>query len=238
MKKTIAAIGISVCLILTACVKIPAAESDAPEEAGNPATLNDYIENARFGREFLQKYRFDDSVRQVLVVSHTGGWNATASFYEKPEDSSTWVLCLQSDAIIGENGMGKTIEGDKKTPVGDYEITGAFGILKNPGTALEYTEVKPGIFVCNEDCEYYNRIIDSELTGHDCAGEEMYMISPEYNYGLTLSYNSANKYPEGSAIFVHCKGEKPNTGGCIAMDEEDMKIILSSAEKGMRIFLE
>ena len=195
-------------------------------------------QHAQERREILQKYREDDAVHQMLVVSHTTGWEAKIWFYEKQEYHDAWTLTFESTAFVGLNEMGKTVAGDGKTPLGDYEITGAFGILENPGTALSYIDVTPTTYACGDDCEYYNTIIDTEETGHDCSGEEMYKYSPEYNYGLTTGYNSENVYPLGSAIFVHCKGLKPFTGGCIALDESDMKTVLMAAEDGMRIYLD
>ncbi len=202
------------------------------------AELEVDTDNAQLRREYLQKYRFDDSVNQVLIVTHTEGWDATASYYEKLDDNDAWTLTFQSGAFIGKGEMNKTKEGDAKTPYGDYAVTNAFGILSNPGTKLDYIDVTPTTFACDEDCEYYNQIIDTEETGHDCTGEEMYIYSPEYNYGMTTSYNEENKYPDGSAVFIHCKGQKPFTGGCVALDEEDIRTILTTAEPGMRVYLD
>ena len=47
-------------------------------------------------------------------------------------------------------------------------------------------------YACDEDCEFYNQIIDISKTGHDCKGEEMYKYSPEYNYGLQTGTNPEN----------------------------------------------
>lgn len=224
------------CLLLAGCGSEFVRQTPDAKEKNAEREID--AANAQARREFLQKYRFNAAVGQVLIVSHTEGWNATVSFYEKQEDNDAWTLTFQSDAFIGKNGMGKTGEGDTKTPVGNYAVTGAFGILKNPGTSLKYLDIKPTTFACDEDCEFYNQIIDTVQTGHDCKGEEMFKYSPEYNYGLTISYNDANTYPAGSAIFVHCKGQKPFTGGCIALNEEDMKTVLLAAENGMRIYLD
>lgn len=188
--------------------------------------------------DILQKYRLDDAVKQFMIVSHTEGWDANVWFYEKTDVNDAWTLVFDGEAYIGKNGMNKTKEGDSKTPCGDYEILQAFGILPNPGTTLEYIDITPDTFACDEDCEYYNQIINVKETGHDCKGEAMYNYCPQYNYGLTTSYNKENKYPDGSAIFVHCKGQKPYTGGCIALDEKDMKVVLEKAEPGMRIYLD
>ena len=134
-------------------------------------------------------------------------------------------------------GPEKTGEGDAKTPYGDFGVRGAFGIRSNPGTDLPYTEIKETTFACDEEGEYYNQIIDTKETGHECKGEEMYELSPEYNYGIETDFNSKNEWPKGSAIFIHCKGTKKFTGGCVALDEELMKKVLETADSGMRIII-
>lgn len=214
-------------------------EKEVVATAETPADEKTFDTDAAQARvDILQKYRFDDAVKQLMIVSHTEGWNANVWFYEKTDVNDAWTLVFDGEAYIGKNGMNKTKEGDSKTPCGDYEILQAFGILPNPGTTLEYIDITPDTFACDEDCEYYNQIINVKETGHDCKGEEMFNYCPQYNYGLTTSYNKENKYPDGSAIFVHCKGQKPYTGGCIALDEKDMKSVLEKAAPGMRIYLD
>ena len=243
MKKFIIAIMVSaIVLFATACAQYGAgsAAREAPkaEETSAAGEKAIDLDAAQERREIMQKYRSDDSVKQMMIVSHTEGWNARVFFYEKAEENDAWTLVFDGEAYIGKNGMNKTKEGDTKTPCGDYEILQAFGILPNPGTTLEYIDITPETFACDEDCEYYNQIIDTKETGHNCKGEEMYKFCPEYNYGLTTSFNRENKYPDGSAIFVHCKGQKPFTGGCIALDEKEMKLVLEKAEPGMHIYLD
>lgn len=41
----------------------------------------------------------------------------------------------------------------------------------------------------------------------------------------------------GSAIFIHCKGAKAFTGGCVALDEEHMAKVLRHADAGMRVVI-
>ena len=64
--------------------------------------------------------------------------------------------------------------GDGKTPIGTLRPLSAFGIKPNPGTTMPYIDVKPTTYACDEDCEYYNKIIDTAETKHECKGEEMY----------------------------------------------------------------
>ncbi|MDO4476330.1 MAG: L,D-transpeptidase family protein [Lachnospiraceae bacterium] len=195
-------------------------------------------QSARLRRETLNRYRFDESVGQILMVSHTVGSEAIARLYCKQEAENCWTLVFETDAHIGRNGVGKTREGDAKTPLGDYGIRSAFGILPDPGTNLEYITVQPTTFACDEEGAFYNQIIDTRETGHACHGEEMYLYSPDYNYGLATDYNPDNEYPKGSAIFVHCKGVNPYTAGCVALDEDKMKTVLLRAETGMRVYVD
>jgi L,D-peptidoglycan transpeptidase YkuD (ErfK/YbiS/YcfS/YnhG family) len=194
-------------------------------------------DSAQARREEMWKYRDNDKVNQILYVTHTEGSNAIAEFYEKNADEgNAWVMVFRTDAFIGVDQMGQPDEQSGRTPLGDYGIGSAFGIRKNPGTKLEYIDVGPTTYACDEDCEFYNQIIDISKTGHDCKGEEMYKYSPEYNYGLQTGTNPENVYNKGSNLFIHCKGAKPFTMGCVAIDEEYMVTLLQKADPGMRVY--
>lgn len=90
------------------------------------------------------------------------------------------------------------------------------------------------IYACG-DKEYYNKIIDTSELDHKCGGEHMIDYISEYNYGIAFDYNKEGEYGKGSAFFLHCKGKKPYTGGCVAIDEEAMIQILKLANSGKRI---
>lgn len=211
---------------------------EAPANDG-PADSSINAENAQYWREVLQKYRTDANVGQIMLVRYTGGCSAKVFFYEKiADENNAWSLVFEEDnAYVGKYGIDKTGEGDAKTPTADLGVLYAFGIRSNPGTALDYIDVKPTTFACDEDCEYYNTIIDTAETGHDCKGEDMFRYTPEYNYGIATDFNSACVPGAGSAIFIHCKGAKAFTGGCIALDEEHMAEILRCADSGMRVVI-
>ena len=150
-------------------------------------------------------YRNDPAVQQLIIVQAAHSGEAQLLLYEKSESngSSVWTEALRCDALIGVNGLGKTKEGDGKTPVGDFGILTAFGIKPDPGTALPYLQVDENTYCCGDEA-YYNQIIDAVKTGHECSGEDMYTYTPEYNYGIATTYNNSNTYPDGSAIFIHC----------------------------------
>jgi L,D-peptidoglycan transpeptidase YkuD (ErfK/YbiS/YcfS/YnhG family) len=144
-------------------------------------------------------------------------------------------VLFTTDVYVGKNGLGKTGEGDGKTPLGTLRPLSAFGIKPNPGTTMPYIDVKPSTYACDEDCEYYNKIIDTAETHHQCTGEEMYSYQPQYNYGIATDFNKACVYPKGSAIFIHVKGTKTYTGGCIAFDEDRMVEILKNCDMSLVI---
>ena len=187
-------------------------------------------------RSILAQYAPDESVRELLLVQCKGGSNATVKYYAKVSDGS-WKLQLKTPAFIGKNGLGKTREGDAMTPEGDFGVLTAFGILPDPGTALPWLQVTESVFACDEEGPWYNRIVDTAAVHHPCQGEDMFHTAPQYHYGLALDYNVACVWPEGSAIFFHCKGPKPYTGGCVAVDELRMKQILTTAHPGLRVII-
>jgi len=212
------------------------AEKPDPNAPADPS-IN--AENAQYWREVLQNYRGEDSVQQIMLVRYTGGCSAIVKYYEKcPEENNAWALVFEEeDAYVGKFGIDKTKEGDAKTPTGDLGVLFAFGLRENPGTALAYVDITPDTYACDEDCPYYNTIVDIRETGHDCKGEDMYRFSPEYNYGFATDYNADCTAGAGSAIFVHCKGEKAFTGGCVAISEENMRTVLTTADSGMRVVI-
>lgn len=223
-------------LILAAMVSmlfVSTVAADAPADSSINA------ENAQYWREVLQHYRTDSNVNQIMLVRYIGGCSAKVFFYEKlREENDAWSLVFrEDDAYVGKYGVGKTSEGDAKTPCQDLGVLCAFGIRHNPGTSLNYIDVKPTTFACDEACEYYNTILDTAETGHHCKGEEMYLYTPEYNYGIATDFNAECVPGEGSAIFIHCKGAKAFTGGCVALDEEHMALVLRLADSGMRIVI-
>ena len=59
-----------------------------------------------------------------------------------------------------------------------------------------------------------------------------------YDYGLFLDYNRECELGRGSAIFMHCLGEKNYTAGCIAVPRSLMKEIIKKIEKNTKICIE
>ena len=69
---------------------------------------------------------------QLFVVAAYDKTTAWVSMHEKDADGK-WQMIMSTPGYIGKNGLGKTKEGDGKTPVGTFGFNAAFGIADDPG---------------------------------------------------------------------------------------------------------
>ena len=144
-----------------------------------------------------------------------------------------WKLILETEAIIGKNGLGKTKEGDGKTPVGVFRFTNVFGILDNPGSKMKYTKVdERHYWVDDSISKYYNQFISTGTMNQDWeSAEHICEYEESYHYVLATSYNSECIPGAGSAVFLHCTSEDSKaTEGCIAVPEVYMKELVKRVE--------
>ena len=186
----------------------------------------------------LNKFQKDKNVQQIICVSFVEKSNAIFKMYVRDkEEESGWKLLLATDAFVGIKGIGKQKEGDLKTPEGEFNVTHAFGIKENPGTKLKYIRVNKDLYACDHDCKYYNQIIDSQKTNHNCIGEHLIEYVPQYNYAMCIDFNPQNIYPNGSNIFIHVKGNKDFTAGCIAIDEKSMITVLKNSTTKTKVII-
>ena len=227
--KRILALTLLVCMTLLLCACA----------AGNPETPEN-APSIHWRKDTTGKYLNDDSVKQIVTVQATEGPNAVVKLFEKTVENgkNIWTETLDCPGIIGLNGLGKTKEGDNKTPIGDFGITTAFGIKENPGTVIPYNDVDENTYCCGDE-NFYNQMIDISEHPHDCSdGEHIIEYSPEYNYGIFVDYNKDGTPGLGSAIFFHCAGANTYTGGCIAVSEENMVTILKALDENARIIID
>ncbi len=151
----------------------------------------------------------------------------------------SWKKILSCSAYVGLNGINKVREGDKKTPVGAFHITMAFGIKKSPGTAgISYTRLNKYYYWSGER-DTYNTFVDvRDLGRSSVAGEHLISYKPFYNYSLAMDFNKKGVFKKGSAIFLHCtKPGRKYTAGCIAVAEKKMKKIVKNTTKKTMIFI-
>ena len=157
------------------------------------------------------------------------------------EGHDKWKLVLETEAIIGKNGLGKTKEGDGKTPVGVFLFVDCFGILENPGTKMEYTKVTVSHYwVDDSNSKYYNQFISTDEVQADWkSAEHIVEYGESYHYVLATSYNSERISGAGSAVFLHCMSKDAEaTAGCVAIPEVYMREILMRLHKNCVLIID
>ena len=183
--------------------------------------------------KFLAKYSGGQKPRQLILVEYLSGSRAVLSLWIKG-NNGFWQMEFDCPAYVGSSGVGRAAENDSKTPLGAFGMVCAFGIKPDPGAKLPYINVDEYTWCCG-DAEHYNRIIDLRQHPHQCSGEHMADYAPEYNYGIFFDYNIEGTPGLGFAIFLHCMGDKPYTGGCVAVDEENMIRLVRAVDKDAKI---
>ena len=179
------------------------------------------------------------STDQIVLVEHQSGSKATLSVHEKKD--GVWKQLLETTAYVGRNGIGKTKEGDKKTPTGTYNLNTPFGILADPGANMPYTKVTKYHYWCgSSNTKYYNQLVDSRKIGRSYTSSDEHLIDYKgvYNYCMFIDYNAAGEAGKGSCIFLHCTGSNKYTAGCVAISEANMKKIIQWARPGVKIVIQ
>ena len=173
--------------------------------------------------------------RQLFVVAGIGQTTAYVSMHEKAEDGS-WKQIMTTPGYIGKYGLGKTKEGDAKSPVGTFHFNRAFGIAEDPGCAIPYYQVGENDYWSGDQREgySYNQMVSiqdlPDLNTDD--SEHILDYTYQYQYCLNISYNEEGTPGLGSAIFLHCLGpQKPYSGGCIAIPKDQMITVMKNVKE-------
>lgn len=168
--------------------------------------------------------------QQLFVIAAHEKTTAWVSMHEKDENGE-WHMIMSTPGFIGKNGLGKTQEGDGMTPVGTFTFNRAFGIAPDPGCAIRYVQADEDTYWSGDVNEgmHYNELVSlKELPELDRDNSEHILDYPyEYQYCLNISYNADGTPNAGSAIFLHCLGDrKPRTGGCVAIPMDQMYFVM------------
>ena len=152
--------------------------------------------------------------------------------------ANRWTKDIETDCEYGKNGYSyNKQEGDFTTPIGTYPFLFAFGTGENPGTKMKYRKITENSYYSADTSktEEYNRWIESNVK---IKGEHLIEYKKEYKYGIVIGYNiNPVIVGRGSSIFLHCKGNKGYTAGCIAVDERIMLKILKTIKPGTYIII-
>ena len=177
---------------------------------------------------------------QVALIQGTVGTNANFSFHVK-NDEGIWHEIISCPAYIGKKGWGKTQEGDMMTPRGVFTFTKAFGIEKDPGCPMGYTQVDNSHYwVGDSESEHYNQFVSTRDYDDFNKKDSEHIIDYKqaYKYCLNISYNADGVPGEGSAIFLHCQTKNKFTAGCVAIPEKYMRELLTLVENDCVVIMD
>ena len=148
---------------------------------------------------------------------------------------------------IGKNGASENIhESSIKTPLGHFNLGIAFG-THDLNINYPYIKINENLYWIDDvNSKYYNKLIslNNKINTYNypyiintdkkefVSAEHLINYSKQYEYAVNIEYNiNGEKYEngigKGSAIFLHCLGDKGYTGGCIAISKEDMLFVLN-----------
>ena len=189
----------------------------------------------------------DESVNQLFVVAAMGMdlTTATISMHERDADGQ-WKQILSTPGYVGKKGLCADedhAEGCAQTPVGTYHFNKAFGIAPDPGCAIPYVQVTDDTYWSGDQREgmHYNEMVDiNDFPDLDMENSEhIVYYENEYQYCLNISFNEEGTAGRGSAIFLHCLGaRKPYTGGCVAIPENIMRIVMQCVDPGCTVVID
>ena len=140
---------------------------------------------------------------------------------------------------IGKNGLTKNkIEGDKKTPIGVYNLGSLFyrkdriGIIN---TKLKKKIITKSMGWCDDiKNSKYNKLI--RISKKKIRHEKMHRKDNKYDLLIPIKYNMLKPIKnKGSAIFIHLTKNYKPTAGCIALKKNDFLILLKLINKKTKI---
>ena len=214
---------------------------------GNAAQTRDVYRGINVASpDWVGKLDAAEGAEQLLIVAafSEDATDAWVSLHQKQSDGS-WHMIMTSPGFIGKNGLGKTREGDGKTPVGVFRFNRAFGIADDPGCAIPYVKVDNDSYWSGDPREgyRYNELVSlKELPGLDLdSGDSENIVDYPYNYQycLNISYNEEGTPGLGSAIFLHCLAPaKPFTGGCVSIPEDHMRFVMQTVNSSTVVVID
>ena len=149
-------------------------------------------------------------------------------------------LALKAETLHGKNGF--TVfkrEGDFKTPLGIFKTGIAMGMIKDFPAAMPYFYITDNFaWVDDSDSRFYNKPVYKNAADRDFNSfEHLCRYTREYNLLLEIITNPKCKKNKGSAIFLHCRGKKSYTAGCLAVSTARIEKILKNLNFGSYIII-
>ena len=228
--------AILLCLLLIAGVTCHAALAEEVSPDGLHASIQHEADSPEWVVNLPAAQ--DEAVTQLFVVAGLGmdKTTATISMHQKDENGN-WEQILSTPGFVGKNGLcldEDHKEGCAQTPIGVYHFNKAFGIADDPGCALPYVKVDDNTWWSGDPERQYNQMVDIRDVPELVLDDSEHIVDYEYQYQycLNISFNEDGTPGRGSAIFLHCFGPvKPYTGGCVAIPENIMKLVMQNVRE-------
>ena len=139
---------------------------------------------------------------------------------------------------IGKNGLKtQKREGDSCTPKGNFKIGKVYyrsDRVRKPETRLKTKIIKKNMGWCNDP---YSRNYNKEISlNKKNKGEKLFRSDGAYDILIVIEYNTQKIIPfKGSAIFIHLTKNYKHTQGCIALNKNDLLVLLKIIKLGTKI---
>ncbi|MEW4369311.1 L,D-transpeptidase family protein [Paenibacillus kandeliae] len=185
------------------------------------------------------------SSEQIILVIADRQSSITGRLYVYEKQESGWKRQLGPiSVVLGNKGLGKTKEGDGKTPLGTYTLGTAFGSSNQApiGLKTDYrTAGEDDYWIDTPGSPDYNSWVAYEGNPKERWSSFERLNNPLYQYAMVINYNIDPVVSgKGSAIFMHIwRASNKPTEGCIAMSQDNllrvMKIIDPELNPKIRI---
>ena len=140
---------------------------------------------------------------------------------------------------IGRGGITKKkIEGDKKTPIGKFDIGHLYyrkDRIQKPKTLLKCISIQKNMGWCDDltNKKNYNKLIK---INKKIKYEKLFRKDKKYDLLIPIKYNFTNSIlGKGSCIFIHLTKNYQPTAGCVALRKKDFLIMLKLINKNTQI---
>ena len=241
MRRRALSIAAAVLLALALTAGCGRAEGPAAQDS-NTGELYFTQQQVRTSPDWVTKLDAAKEAEQLIVVAGVGKTTAYVTMHEKDSDG-TWKQIIATPGFIGQEGLGEADIDHTFTPVGTFTINSAFGLAEDPGCQMEYIQVDEDYYWSGDARKgmRFNRLVSikdlPELNTEEC--EHIVDYDYAYRYVLNMGYNSENKPEKGFAFFLHCyRVNRTYTGGCVAVPENIMKVIMQHVKPGCRITID
>ena len=143
---------------------------------------------------------------------------------------------------IGSGGFqnaAKKIEGDKKTPIGKWQLISiyyrpdrVFRPKFKKNKYINISRITKNCGWCDDiRSNFYNQYIKiNNLRSSNINYEKLWRKDEAYDIVIVTSHNTKPTIKnKGSAIFIHCSfPDKRNTAGCIALGKKNLVFLLNN----------